>query len=79
VKTDTRLFLLIIIFGLLCRSAAPAAEPLYVVGVHENAPLIFMDSDKQAKGIAIDLLTHITAKQGWRIRYLPGSYTLKPD
>ncbi len=74
VKTDTRLFLLIIFLGFLNRSAAPAAEPLYVVGVHENAPLIFMDSDNQAKGIAIDLLTHIAAKQGWRIRYLPGSY-----
>jgi ABC-type amino acid transport substrate-binding protein len=51
------------------------AERRIIVGFHENTPLIFTDSDDQVKGIAVDLLTHIAGKEGWKIQYLPGSYT----
>ncbi len=53
---------------------ASAADPRITVGLHDNAPLIFIDSDSQIKGIAVDILAHIARKEGWAIRYLPGSY-----
>jgi sigma-B regulation protein RsbU (phosphoserine phosphatase) len=53
---------------------ASAADQRITVGLHDNAPLIFTDSDNQIKGIAVDILTHIARKEGWAIQYLPGSY-----
>jgi sigma-B regulation protein RsbU (phosphoserine phosphatase) len=55
-------------------TTASAANPRIIVGLHDNTPLIFTDTDNRTKGIAVDLLTHIARKEGWDIQYLPGSY-----
>ena len=44
------------------------------MGLHDNTPLIFTDTDSRVKGIAVDILTHIARKEGWDIQYRPGSY-----
>ncbi len=54
--------------------AASAANQRIIVGLHDNTPLIFTDSDNQVKGIAVDILTQIARKEGWDIQYLQGSY-----
>lgn len=68
---------LILLLFILCVSPAPAASAAgqrIIVGVHENAPLIFTDPAGQVKGIAIDILTHVARKEGWEIQYLAGSH-----
>jgi ABC-type amino acid transport substrate-binding protein len=50
------------------------AEQRITVGIHQNAPLIFVDAHGKVKGIAADILTHIARKEKWDIQYLPGSW-----
>ncbi|MBC2744587.1 MAG: SpoIIE family protein phosphatase [Desulfosarcina sp.] len=69
-----RFFFLLFIFCVFSATAASAADQRIIVGIHENTPLIFTDSDSQVKGIAVDLLIHIARKESWEIQYLPGSY-----
>jgi ABC-type amino acid transport substrate-binding protein len=61
----TRFSFYLLAFCLFSTIAASADEQRVIVGVHENTPLIFTDSNNQAKGIAIDLLTQIARKEGW--------------
>ncbi len=51
-----------------------AADQRIIVGLHDNTPLIFTDTDSRVKGIAVDILNHIARKEGWDIQYRPGSY-----
>ena len=70
----TRSFFLLLILGLFSAIDASAADQRIIVGLYDNTPLIFTDSDSQVKGIAVDLLDHIARKEGWDIEYLQGSY-----
>jgi phosphoserine phosphatase RsbU/P len=70
----TRFFFYLLALCLFSTIAASADAQRIIVGVHENTPLIFTDSNGQAKGIAVDLLTQIARKEKWDIQYLPGSY-----
>ena len=69
-----RSFFLLFILCLFSAMAASAANQRIIVGLHDNTPLIFTDSDNQVKGIAVDILTQIARKEGWDIQYLQGSY-----
>jgi sigma-B regulation protein RsbU (phosphoserine phosphatase) len=75
VKMRTRFSFFLFALCLFSTIAASAAGQRVIVGIHENTPLSFTDSNNQEKGITIDLLTHIARKEGWQIHYLPGSYT----
>ena len=70
----TRSFFLLFILCLFSAVAASAADQRIIVGLHDNTPLIFTDTDSRVKGIAVDILTHIARKEGWDIQYRPGSY-----
>jgi PAS domain S-box-containing protein len=39
------------------------------VGVYQNRPLLFKDSDGNVKGIFADILEYVAAKEGWAIEY----------
>ena len=41
------------------------------VGVYQNEPKIFMDTNGQASGIFIELLNDIAAQEGWTMVYVP--------
>ncbi|HSO18037.1 MAG TPA: SpoIIE family protein phosphatase [Desulfosarcina sp.] len=69
-----RLVILLIVLGMVFFPSVCAAEQRIVVGLHENAPLIFTDADKAIKGLAVDILTDVAGKEKWRIQYLPGTY-----
>jgi serine phosphatase RsbU (regulator of sigma subunit)/ABC-type amino acid transport substrate-binding protein len=45
-----------------------------VVGIYQNEPLVFTDSDGAIKGIYIDILSYIGKIEGWQIEYIAGSW-----
>lgn len=45
-----------------------------VVGVYENAPKIFTGDDGRPAGIFIDMIQHIAKKEGWTLKYVPGTW-----
>jgi len=56
-------------------TADPATPPPFVrVGVFENRPIVFTDAGKGQAGIAIDVLEAIANRQGWRLRYMRGTW-----
>jgi two-component system, cell cycle sensor histidine kinase and response regulator CckA len=44
------------------------------VGIYNNEPLIFVDTDGKGKGIFADIIDHVAAKEGWQIDYVPGNW-----
>jgi len=74
VEIRIRSFFLLFILCLFSAVRASAADQRIIVGLHDNTPLIFTDTDSRVKGIAVDILTHIARKEGWDIQYRPGSY-----
>jgi len=55
-------------------SASISAETPIKVGIYQNKPKVFMDSDGKARGLFIDVLEYIASKEKWRIQYVPGSW-----
>ena len=52
------------------------SSPIYAkqtikFGLHQNKPLNFRDTDSQAKGLVIDVFTHIADQENWKIEYVP--------
>ncbi len=67
------LLLLSLSFGIL--PAAPlVSESVVRVGVPQNKPMAFMDSEGQAQGISVDILNHIAGRENWTLRYIPCSW-----
>ena len=65
-----------VLFGLLqfvIVSGVEASKTVRV-GLYENKPLVFMDDNGKAKGIFVDILEHIAAKEKWNIQYIYGSW-----
>ena len=53
-------------------SLAPGAQARDVtVGVYDNALKIFVDAQRNAAGIFVDLLGRIAGDEGWTVRYVP--------
>ncbi len=44
------------------------------VGVYQNRPLLFKDTNGSVKGIFPDILEHVAAKEGWTIEYMSESW-----
>ena len=61
---------LLIILLLLTPLTMHADDPLKV-GVYQNPPLVFMDEDESAQGLAIDILAAVAQQEGWRLEYVP--------
>lgn len=41
------------------------------VGIHENAPVAFVDRDGRPQGLCVDLLRHAAVREGWELEFLP--------
>ena len=50
------------------------AQTSVAVGIYQNEPLVFTDSQGMEKGIYIDILNHIGQIEGWQIEYIKGSW-----
>ena len=44
------------------------------VGIYENAPKVFTSEFGKPSGIFIDIIEHIAKKEGWNLRYVPGTW-----
>ena len=72
----------LLLFALCCgpastvgASATPTASlPTVKVGVYENKPLVFRNTDDRFTGIAVDVLEYAARQEGWRIDYAPGAW-----
>jgi ABC-type amino acid transport substrate-binding protein len=70
------LFGVLVLSGLLQLAVIPGVEAADTVrvGLYENKPLVFMDDNGRAKGIFIDILEYIAAKEQWDLEYIYGSW-----
>jgi PAS domain S-box-containing protein len=66
---------LLLILSLLSLPLSSYADNLIEVGIYQNKPLVFIDSDGNIKGIYIDILEYIGSKEEWHIKYVPGSFS----
>ena len=63
----------LIVTGHVWTSSALAIERLRV-GVYNYSPLVFVDEQKQAKGLFVDVLDFIARQENWTLEYLPGTW-----
>ncbi len=63
----------LIIAALLIPINSPADTHIKV-GVYQNRPLLFTDTDGEIKGIFPDILNHVAKKEGWTIEYVNGTW-----
>jgi signal transduction histidine kinase len=54
--------------------SASSDNRIVTIGVYENAPKIFMSESGKPAGIFIDIIEHIAKSEGWRLRYVPGTW-----
>jgi PAS domain S-box-containing protein len=63
----------LIVTGYFWTNSALAIEKLRV-GVYNYSPLVFVDEQKQAKGLFVDVLDFIARQENWTLEYLPGTW-----
>ncbi|MCU0447111.1 MAG: transporter substrate-binding domain-containing protein [Microscillaceae bacterium] len=67
----SRFLLFILLFGVFSKLNAQTKQTVeYRVGLYENKPLAFRDTDGGFKGIYIDILEHIALQQDWQLQYV---------
>ena len=42
-----------------------------LVGIYDNKPKIFLDTNEQPAGIFVDILRNIAEKESWKLKYVP--------
>ncbi|MCX8116576.1 MAG: ATP-binding protein [Desulfobacterota bacterium] len=45
-----------------------------VVGIYENPPKVFLSGTGKPAGIFVDIIEHIAKSEGWKVRYVPGTW-----
>lgn len=72
----SRLIYIILVVMLIQFPSSPSlqAQTNVIVGIYQNEPLVFTDSDGEIKGIYIDILNYIGKIEGWQIEYIAGSW-----
>lgn len=55
-------------------SPAYAVARIVKVGIYENAPKVFTSESGKPSGIFIEIIEYIAQKEGWELRYLPGTW-----
>ena len=77
VSIRRRAFYIFFVFiAVLFASSAWGAQEVRV-GVYEDPPLVFTDEQGRYQGVYVDVLEAIAEKNGWTLRFVPGtvSYT----
>ena len=65
------LFIVALLLLLISTPTSLRAQDEIRVGIYQNAPLIFTDSNGDVSGIYADLLDEIAEEEGWTIAYVP--------
>lgn len=68
------LFVVLLIVQCIAISSAGADTKLVTVGVYENPPKVFTDESGKPSGIFIDIIEHIAEMEGWKLRYVRGTW-----
>jgi hypothetical protein len=66
--------LILVFLSLFAIPSAKAETRVVKVGVYENAPKVFTLESGEPAGIFIDIIEHIAEREGWRLRYVPGTW-----
>ncbi len=56
-------------------ASARADERVVTVGIYQNAPKVFTAESGAPAGIFVDIIEHIAKTEGWRLRYVPGTWS----
>lgn len=70
----TKFIVLLMIVLAVSSSPAQAREGVILIGVYENAPIVYQDESGDYSGLSIDILRHIAAKEGWKLEYISGTF-----
>ncbi len=54
--------------------SAQAADRTVTVGVYENEPKVFTSKDGRPSGIFIDIIENIARSEGWKLKYVSGTW-----
>lgn len=75
VRRDFSCYLLFLL-SFLSVSTLPvhAAARTVTVGIYENAPKVFTAESGKPSGIFVEIIEHIARKEGWELRYVPGTW-----
>jgi PAS domain S-box-containing protein len=68
------LSIMLLTFSSLGIPPARADVRTVTVGVYENAPKIFTNTAGKPSGIFIDIIEQIAKKEGWKLRYVHGTW-----
>ncbi len=55
-------------------SNAFSSDSTVKVGIYNNEPLLFSDVDGKVKGLFVDIIEYVAAKEGWQIEYVTGTW-----
>ncbi len=61
-------------FVMIPPGIAVAKAQRIVVGVYENVPLVYQDQDRAYRGLTVDILKYIAAREKWDLEFSPGSW-----
>jgi PAS domain S-box-containing protein len=67
-------FVLLLLFYIGASPVSGNDNRIITVGVYENAPKIVTSESGKPAGIFIDIIEHIAKKEGWLLRYIPGTW-----
>lgn len=65
--------LLVVFFGRMV-AAENFEDQTIRVGIYENEPKIFTTESGEPAGIFVDVIENIAAREGWRLRYIHGTW-----
>ena len=68
------IYVYLIIFIAIIIPINSTADTKFKVGVYQNKPLLFTDTDGKVKGIFADILNYIAKKEEWNIEYINESW-----
>ena len=69
-----RWFPLLLLFLSLGIPYAQADNQVVRVGVYENEPKVFTSEAGRPSGIFIDIIEFIAKREGWNLKYVPGTW-----
>ena len=76
VRVSVTLVCFVLLLLLSASHCVRAATPTELrVGVYDNSPKLFVDTNGRAAGILIDMLDEMAAAEGWTVRYVPCTWT----
>lgn len=64
-------FIITILVALVLSLSHAQGQKIVKVGVYDNYPKIFFDSENNPKGLFVDIMNQIAKNHGWKVQYIP--------